>query len=132
MTPETSARTSGVVLGLLTTVGAAIVWAGLAAWRPTVTLHLAPVIVAASGVYALWSRPEPIAPGAVQLTALLGGGSTAATALLLDELGWLAGPTWVGRDALTEALWFTAGTTALLFVVSVVTRGGRGTSHPPR
>lgn len=121
MTPEPAGShdtrwLSPLVAGLLASLAAALLWLVLAAWRPTVTLHLAPVLVASTGPYVAWTRAEPGRRRATVLAAL-GAALLAITATLgLSAAGWLAGPTWFATDATREAAVLIGATTSLAVV----------------
>lgn len=98
------------VAGAGASLVAAAVWVMLSAWRPTVTLHLAPVLVAGVGPYVAWSRH--VSRGGLVVSALRAVAVLAAASL--SSAGWLAGPTWFGADATHEALILTASVTVAL------------------
>jgi hypothetical protein len=85
--------------------GAALAWALMAAHRPTVTYHLAPVIVVAATPLVTGAWRALLLPS----TALAGG-----TALLLDLGDLLRGPALGVADALAEAMVLIMLTAAIL------------------
>ena len=80
--------------GLVYTAGLAVVWLIAAAFRPEVTYHLGPILVAGSlPVGMVIDRDR--APGTKLLVLASGVGFVVAvaTAVLLAAAGWLEGPT---------------------------------------
>lgn len=114
-------------------LAAAGLWAALAAWRPTTTWHLAPVILAVAPAFARLAAGGPrAAQGARRsrlrpamrwaVTAALGAGGSVLVAVVLALVGRLAGPTFTGEgSALGEAVLAAAvgGIVALLLPLGV-------------
>lgn len=84
---------------------AALMWAALALWHPTVTYHLAPGVVVLAGPLSLaWTGPVR-GTGTVLLATASGAGTALAAALVLQACHALSGPTLLpGASSLTEAL----------------------------
>lgn len=122
--PGAVTRPTPVNAGALASLGAAVLWAALAGWRPGVTLHLAPVIVVGIAPYVAWSRSPGNHRVGVVASAVLGGGIAALTVATLAAAGWLEGPTWFASDASREALILAATATAVSLPV------GRLASQP--
>jgi hypothetical protein len=91
-------------IGAAASLVAAIAWSVLAAWRPTVTFHLAPVIVAAAWPVALRRGAALRVAASDTLRGAVGGAAIAAVATaLLAVLDLLRGPTlWGSGPALVE------------------------------
>lgn len=123
--PETRAVPTPIITAAAASVVAAIVWALLAAWRPTVTLHLAPVLVAGIGPYVAWSRSRGRLRRDVIVSALVAGIVAALAVLALGGAGWLEGPTWFGTDA-TEEAWILVAPVIVVSVLLGAVAGHRG------
>jgi hypothetical protein len=80
--------------GLSYSAGLAVVWLIAAAFRPEVTYHLAPMLVAGALPVAM-ALDRDAAPGMRALALAAGAGFllAAIVALLLAAVGWLEGPT---------------------------------------
>lgn len=103
--------------GLIWTLVIAVAWTVLAAWRPTTTWHLAPLILAAAWPWVVGQDTSPGDPSARQRILLAGsGGLGAALALtgVLAAAGRLDGPTWTGSGTpVVEALLLSVGGAAI-------------------
>jgi len=71
----------------------AAAWVGLASWRPTVTYHLAPFLVAGALPYFLRKGPLRVANIDAVRAALAGFGLTVAVGLMLVAVDAMRGPT---------------------------------------
>ncbi|MFP5486913.1 MAG: hypothetical protein ACLGHQ_01215 [Acidimicrobiia bacterium] len=93
-------------LGAAATALVIAAWTVLAAWRPDVTYHLAPVFAGAAWPVALRrGGPIRVAPVDAARGALAGAGSTVLAALVLWAVGLLDGPTlWNDGPAIVETL----------------------------
>lgn len=95
MTTETTPIAAGrLPRGLLYSGGLAVAWLIAAAFRPEVTYHLAPILVAGALPIAMVLERRS-APGNKVLVSAAGFGFAlaAATTALLAGAGWLEGPT---------------------------------------
>jgi hypothetical protein len=105
----TTLPTTDVRRAAIYTLGLAGLWVLVAAWRPQVTYHLAPLLIAAVPPIAITindpagrSRWTVVAAGSVGL--IVGAGATAA----LSALGWLSGPSLLPTGgAAAEAIVFS-------------------------
>ena len=95
MTTETTPHVPGrLPRGLVYSGGLAVVWLIAAAFRPEVTYHLAPVLVAGALPIAMVLDAENAARTKVLVFAAgTGFVVAAATTVLLAGAGWLEGPT---------------------------------------
>lgn len=107
-------RRGGVVRrGMAWTLGTALLWLGLALWRPTTTWHLAPVLVAGALPWFVLSNLSSVGrkTQAVLLAAAAGGTAAALATTVLSGLDLLRGPTLRHSDgAALEALQLSGGT----------------------
>ena len=91
--------------GALGTGLIAAAWIALALWRPTVTYHLAPFLVAGAWPYLLRDGPLRVANIDAFRAAIAGFGATMITALVLVGLDAMRGPTlWDRGHALLEVV----------------------------
>lgn len=97
------AELTPIVAGAAASVAATVLWALLAVWRPTVTLHLAPVLVAGIGPYVAWTRSRGRLRRDVVVSGLAGGIIAVLASVALGGAGWLEGPAWFGTAATREA-----------------------------
>ena len=75
------------------------IWIALAAARPSVTFHLAPIIVAAApAVTYRLGTSRAGRPLDVAVTVGIGAGLACATLALLNGVGWLDGPAFAPFD----------------------------------
>lgn len=96
----------------LATLGLVAVWVLAAAWRPTSTYHLAPILIVGVGPMMLWG-PKMAVLGATAFGTLVALGTSA----ILAWLDLLRGPSLLPTGgALVESLVF-AGATAVVVVV---------------
>jgi hypothetical protein len=100
----------------LVTIGLAVVWGAAAAWRPTSTYHLAPMLVVGVGPIMLWnSRRAALRAGG--FGTLVAGVTTAILALL----DLLRGPSLLpAGGALAESVVFATATALLLAAAAAV------------
>ena len=93
-------------IGAAVTAAVITVWTMLAAWRPDVTYHLAPVFGGAAWPVALRrGGPLRVAPVDAARGAVAGSALTGLAALALWTLGLLDGPTlWGDGPAIVEML----------------------------
>lgn len=100
------------------TVGAAGLWAGLAAWDPTTNYHLAPALVVSSGPALLAGRGR--AHGS-PIGAVIGS-TIVATAMLLSlrAVGVLRGPTIGTHNVVHEGLTVILTTAAAWLTAAAV------------
>lgn len=93
-------------VGAVATVVVLVAWAVLAAWRPHVTYHLAPVFAGAAWPVALRRGGAlRVAPVDAVRGALAGGSLAGLASLALWSLGFLDGPTlWNDGPAIVETL----------------------------
>jgi hypothetical protein len=84
------------------------IWILVAAWRPEVTYHLAPLLVAAVPPIAVTvDEPGHVDRRSLLIAATAGLGLSVAATALLSGLGWLSGPSLLpAGGAATEALVF--------------------------
>ncbi len=127
--------------GLIWTLVVAVVWAVLAAWRPTTTWHFAPLILAAAWPWVVGqdtSSRDPSTRRRIMLSGSSGLGAALALTAVLASAGRLDGPTWTGSGSpVVEALLLSVGgaaiatTMGLLRTVRRTTRAlaRLGTSH---
>jgi hypothetical protein len=83
----------------------AVVWIGLALWRPTVTYHLAPFIAAGTWSYLLRSGPLRVAN--IDAARAAGGGFvlTMVAAVVIAALDAMRGPVlWGSGHAMLEVV----------------------------
>lgn len=118
--------------GLTWTLVVAVVWSVLAAWRPTTTWHLAPLILGAAWP---WIVGQDSAPGdhSARSRIILSGaaGLSAALALtgVLSASGRLDGPTWKGSSTpVAEALLLSVVGAAIATTVGLARAIRRTTS----
>lgn len=109
--------------GLVWTALVALAWLALAAWRPTTTWHLAPLLLAAAWA---WVVAQDLVPGdrsARRALVRAGiGGLLAATAVTLGlaAAGRLEGPTYTGSGSVvTEALLLALAGAAIAVLVGL-------------
>lgn len=112
MITAVSRRRTNRALGY--TVGLAALWFVVAAWRPEVTYHLAPLLIAATPPVIMSLDTTGSGPAHATRPGLVGAGVAGlavgiiATAVL-SALGWLAGPSLLPvGGAATEAVAFAA------------------------
>lgn len=78
---------------LLYAGGLAVVWLLAAAWRPDMTYHLAPLLVAGTPpVIVAFDRPQAPSWGTVAMAGIVGFAGAVAAAGVLLAAGWLEGP----------------------------------------
>ncbi len=83
----------------------AVAWVALALWRPTVTYHLAPFLVAGAWPYFLRNGPLRVANIDAIRAAIAGFGATMVTALVLVFTDAMRGPTlWETGHAMLEVV----------------------------
>lgn len=83
----------------------AVAWVALAIWRPTVTYHLAPFLVAGAWPYFLRNGPLRVANIDAMRAAAAGLALSVATALVLVGLDLMRGPTlWDRGHAMLEVI----------------------------
>ena len=93
-------RRAAVGAGLL-----ALAWIALALWRPTVTYHLAPFLVAGAWPFLLRNGPLRVANADALRAAVAGLGLTILTALVLVGADAMRGPTlWDRGHAFLEVV----------------------------
>ena len=84
--------------GALGSILIAVAWVALALWRPSVTYHLAPFLVAGAWPFLLRNGPLRVADVDAARGAIAGFVVTIAAALLLVATDAMRGPTlWDGR-----------------------------------
>ncbi|GAA2502644.1 glutaredoxin domain-containing protein [Terrabacter carboxydivorans] len=130
-------RGGGVVgRGIAWTLGMALLWLGLALWRPTTTWHLAPVLVAGALPWFVISNLSSVRrkTRAVLLAAAAGGIAAALAATVMSGLDLLRGPTLRHPDgAALEALQLSGGTalaTVLAGLFFAIRSGGSDATTP--
>lgn len=119
----------GLGRGMAWTVGYAVVWLGLASWRPTTTWHLAPVLVAAALPWFVVTDLASVRRKAlaVVLAAVAGGSAAALITTVLSALGLVQGPSLRHSDgAVAEALLLSGATALVAAVVGLVLAARRG------
>jgi len=91
------------------TLGLTGLWILVAAWRPEVTYHLAPVLIAGIAPLSLtFDREHAVDRRSILLAGVLGLGISLLTTALLAGLGWLAGPSLLPTGgAAAEAVVFS-------------------------
>jgi len=103
----------------LATLGLVAVWVLAAAWRPTSTYHLAPILIVGVGPMMSWGSEKAVL-GATAFGTLVALGTSA----ILAWLDLLRGPSLLPNGgALVESL-VLAGATAVVVVVVVVVVAG--------
>jgi hypothetical protein len=89
--------------GALATGAVLVAWVALAAWRPTVTYHLAPMLAAGLWPYLLRTGPLRVSWQDSVRAGLAAAVLTIAVGLALTAAGWLRGPTlWGSGHAFVE------------------------------
>ena len=109
-------RSSGSA-GLVWTLVVAVVWILLAAWRPTTTWHLAPLLIAAAWPWVVGQDLSASDPTARRGVLIAGAGGLAAGSALTATLalaGRLEGPTWTGAGTPVVEAFLLAGAGALV------------------
>jgi hypothetical protein len=91
------------------TLGLTGLWIAVAAWRPEVTYHLAPLLIAAVPPIAIAIEdPQQVDRRAVVVAGLAGLGLSLAATAVLSALGWLSGPSLLpAGGAAAEAVVFS-------------------------
>ena len=80
-------------------------WVALALWRPTVTYHLAPFLVAGAWPFLLRNGPLRVANADALRAAVAGLGLAILTALVLVGVDAMRGPTlWDRGHAIVEVV----------------------------
>lgn len=111
--------------GLLAGFGLAAVWMVAAAFRPTSTFHLAPILIA--GVVPLLGKRAGLQHGAVAMAGLIGLSIAAASGVVLLLLDLLRGPSLLPfGNAFVEALVFAAGTGIVTVALARITPTAEG------
>ncbi len=83
----------------------ALAWVGLAVWRPTVTYHLAPFLVAGAWPFLLRRGPLRVANADAMRAAVAAVAITIASALVLLIADAMRGPTlWDRGHAMLEVV----------------------------
>lgn len=91
--------------GAVGTVVIAAAWITLAVWRPTVTYHLAPFLVAGTWPFLLRNGPLRVANVDALRAAVAGFSVTILTAVVLVGLDAMRGPTlWDRGHAMLEVV----------------------------
>jgi hypothetical protein len=91
--------------GALGSVLIATAWVALALWRPTVTYHLAPFLVAGAWPFLLRNGPLRVANVDAMRGTIAGFVVTMVAALVLVAADAMRGPTlWDGRHAMLEVV----------------------------
>ena len=91
--------------GALAAAAIAVAWIVLALWRPTVTYHLAPFLVAGAWPFRLRNGPLRVANVDAMRGALAGFGVAVVTGLVLVAAGAMRGPTlWDQGHAMLEVV----------------------------
>jgi hypothetical protein len=89
----------------LGSVGIAAAWAVLALWRPGVTFHLAPFLVAGAWPFLLRNGPLRVADRDALRAAVSGFALTMLTSVVLVAADAMRGPTlWDGGHAMLEVV----------------------------
>lgn len=96
-------RPAGTATPTLAGLALAGIWVALAAWRPTTTWHLAPLLVVLAPPWTAANLDAPHRGWVVVGVAL-----TVVTTGMLHTLDLLRGPALIGSDATIEALIVTA------------------------
>ena len=119
MTPPRTVHAAAPALAGLALAG---IWIALAAWQPTTTWHLAPLLLVWAPPWTATYRGRPVRGWVVVGVAL-----SVATTGMLHALDLLRGPALVGPDATIEAL-IAAIAGGLAASVALRSRAGSGSS----
>ncbi|MEX2562773.1 MAG: hypothetical protein WD358_05910 [Nitriliruptoraceae bacterium] len=123
---------TSVAAGLIASLGFALLWGVLAGWRPTVTLHLAPVLVVGAGCYTAWARARSDRCRAVVLASIVGATVAVAATFGLSVVGWLRGPTWFATDAARESYILIGAALIVILLSAALGCASRTSSHSTR
>ncbi len=91
------------------TLALTVLWVSLAAWRPEVTYHLAPLLISAVPPIAVTLEdPREVKSQVVGAAAIAGLALGLGTTAFLSALGWLSGPSLLpAGGAVFEAVVFS-------------------------
>lgn len=116
------------------TLVVAVTWGALAAWRPTTTWHLAPLMLAAAWPWVVRTTPPRGVPAPTRLvaqSAALGVSAALLVSVILWAANLLRGPTWWGSGPVLVEAVAMALAGAAPFVLPILVRRRTGPATRP-